>query len=979
MVRSTASRGELGSDTRHAVRYPHPTRPRTMPTHPSPLGTTLHTALTDVRRRLGDPVAPIVVLTPSAANGVLARQQLALAADHIRVDFLTPERLLRDLARGPLAQAGRRPQPAAWVQATVGHVVRTHADAGTLGRFATTLTQPGWTAALARAVDTLEAAGLAATDLARLHLPDHRERLDLLALLLREVAARRAAEQLYAPSDLFDTAGRHATDGRWAGAVVMGDRFLGRRAHDALQAWLAAHPHAEVVVPPWHHLEPAPLGLLSAAHGPRHPVSGNHPAALRQLATHLFNGPPSHPVHADDSVAFVRTPDDVRELAEATREVLRAIDAGTPLDRIAVVLPDPDQVLVLRSHVERAGIPANWLVGPPLRSTPAAGFLLQLLELATGDDTVPTWYDLLRQPGLRLNFAAGAQLTKGRGRWRRILARSGAVRDTPTLCRAVQAWADDLDDDGFDPEGNRLAAGNLIRAIEAVHAAVAPLAHPATLGEHGRRWTELLQRWWASSPDHGQVLDLLRTWGPPGTGPELSLPQALGQLREALNEQAVAPKGSLTEPAVRVVTPMTLLGGAFDVVVVTGLTEGRLPRRPSEDAVLPDEVLTAMRTATGAHIPTSREAASFEARRFAAVVGACTRRLWLSSPATELLDERPLLPSSFLLDAATVQLGRRARYGDLADLQQRRGSRARPWPERPDDAIGRTEQRIAATAADPRAGLQRLAHHPTGRRLMTLHRALDRAERSPHTGLVPPELLDLPALRGEPLTPWALAELATNPGAFLVAQVLQVRRPQRLYGSSPELAAWWRELSLVRAIGTLLDAPRDERDAILARWNEDIDAWRRWRVDVADRDLSLARRLTEQALDGMAPSLPTGPRAATHGPVAPDLPWVLETDLGWADADTFAYVQRKKPARNQLARDATAVVLTALAHGGIDMVHVAAPSGIATQDLDAASATLLPRLRAFTEAVREGWFPTTKSTDVHLAADPTFEPEEHPL
>ncbi len=945
---------------------------------PSPLGTTLHAAIADVRRRTGDPVAPVAILVPSTANGVLAKQQLALAGDLIRVEFLTPEQLLRELGRATLALSGFRPQPASWVQSTVGALIRTDPDA--LGRFGPTLARSGWAAAIARAIDTLETAGITPDDLATLDLPDHRERLDLLATLLGEVAQRRAAEELYAPSALCAAARDQAHHPRWAAAVVLGDRLLGPREHDALRAWLAARPHAEVVLPPWHRLDPAPVGLRAAlpADHAVHTVPSPPRPALAALGDRLF-GEPQRPSAPDESVVFARTPDDVRDLGEATREVLAAIDTGTPLDRIAVVLPDAQQVTVLRGHFERAGIPATWLVGPPLASTPAAGFLLHLLDLATGDDTVPSWYELLRQPGLRLRTAVSAEVTQGRGRWRRILSRSGAVRGTSTIQRAVAAWASAVEDESFEPEGNRRAADHLLRAMEVLEQAMAPLREPATLGTHGRRWAELLRAWWVRSADREHLLGVLAGWGPPDLGPRVPLSVALGQLREALAEQAMAPDGSLNDPAVRVATPMTLLGGAFDVVVATGLSEGRLPRRPAEDALLPDDVLDALREHVGVPLLTSRDLRSFEVRRFAALVSAATRRLWLSAPASELLKERPLLPSSFLLDTATVFLGRRARYTDLAALQVRAGSRARPWPERPDDAISRLEHRVATVAADPATALPRLIRHATGARLVAMHRAFTLGEPSPHTGLVPPEVLAVPGLVGEPQSTWDLVRLAQNPARYLLSTLLGVRRLQRLFASSEELSASWRERRLLAAIATLDAAPRDDRDGILRAWDDDVATWRAFRDDVSDTDLAMARRLTVQALDSLVPSLPHGGRQPVTGPIDPDLPWVLDATLGWCDGEVLAQVQSKRPARGRIARDATDALLVALAHRGVDEIVVVTPTGTVRDDVQSAASDLLPRLHAITAALRDGWFPATDRTAVHLSGDPTFDYEDHPL
>src|SRR5690606_8188289 len=98
-----------------------------------------------------------------------------------------------------------------------------------------------------------------------------------------------------------------------------------------------------------------------------------------------------------------------------------------------------------------AGVPATWLTGPPLATTPAARFLVHCLELADGDDSVIGWYDLLRQPGLRLRAAIDPKVTEGRGRWRKVLARCGAVRRTDAIVRAVEAWAAGVGDEALDP------------------------------------------------------------------------------------------------------------------------------------------------------------------------------------------------------------------------------------------------------------------------------------------------------------------------------------------------------------------------------------------------------------------------------------------------------------------------------------------------------------------------------------------------
>ncbi len=236
---------------------------------------------------------------------------------------------------------------------------------------------------------------------------------------------------------------------RWAGAVLLGDRLLAPKIHHVLRAWLGRHPHVEVRAGPWHALPPAPAGMRAACTGEALDVP-TRASTAGALARGLFASPTAG-VPMDDTVVLARTPDDVREVAEAVRTALDAVRDGVPLDRIAIVVPDAEQIGVLRAHLERAGVPATWLVGPPIATTPAARFLVHALEVAHGDDTVPAWYGLLRQPELQLRSAVAADVTEGRGRWRKVLAGCGAVRDTRVIVSAIQSWADALDASAFDP------------------------------------------------------------------------------------------------------------------------------------------------------------------------------------------------------------------------------------------------------------------------------------------------------------------------------------------------------------------------------------------------------------------------------------------------------------------------------------------------------------------------------------------------
>ncbi|NVB40893.1 hypothetical protein G6O69_23845 [Pseudenhygromyxa sp. WMMC2535] len=926
---------------------------------PTPLGCALANAVRGVRDEVGRSDAPVVVITPYEANATLARQQLALAGSFIRVDFLTPERMLQALARRCLLEQKLRRPPSGWLTATIITLLHELARAGQLQAQIKTLSQPGWLPSLARAVETLELAGVEADQLRRTEAPGYADRLAVLAELLRGVEHQRAVDRLYSSTDLTNIAMEELEHGRspWSAAVILGDRLLAPQTYDVIRAWNRDHPHVEVCPEPWHNLEPAPSGLRSTVHASE-PVVVQlaRGTLLAELAQGLFSAP-TRALEHDNSVTLARTPDDVRELAEVTRVVLDAIRGGVPLDRIAVVLPDAEHVVVLREHFERLEVPATWLIGPPLSTTPAARFLLSCLELADGGDTVPAWYDLLRLPGLRLGPALSPTVTTGRGRWRRILARCGAVCDTQTIIGAVQTWAAELpDDDTHESDPDRDAATNLVRALQALHATFLLFSKAAPLGAHARRWIELLRRWWTPSPDLAQLTGLLRGWGPPGVGCSVSPPEALAQLRHDLQTSA-ALKGRLADPAVRVMTPMNLLGGAFEVVVVSGMTEGRFPRRPGEDPILPDELLEQLNASLRIDLLPSHKLRDYEIRRFGAVVGACTKQLWLSSPATDLLDARPLLSSVFLLETASTLLGRRATYADLRGLQLRSGSRAESWSPNPEHAISSLEHQIASTVATPRSSLARLASQDSTRRLLGLQRALDSDIATSWTGKLSPGLLPTPGLDGSPLDPRKIAKLIANPGAFLVEEVLEIRRPATLRGHFDPLRPAFRDQLFLSALEDALDAPGPTHAAFEAAWESAIERWRRHRGDIiSDETLALLRGLRQQRFSKLERLgvLPNGAREVVRGPVVEGLPWQIEARVGWRQGPLLTGLLLQKPAKKQFASSAPELVLAAMVQPGVSNIYaVDIDANWIEGDLPFESSTLARRLTLATRCITQ--------------------------
>jgi len=330
-----------------------------------------------------------------------------------------PGELEGGLAEEWLRGAAHVVEPAGWLRATIARIVR---EDELPGGYHDVLREPGWTAALVSAIQALEGGRVRAEVLASLMLPvGLRERSLALSHLLAKVKAARAAEKIAGPEELADAAlacarARSSGPANVAhAAILLGDARLSRTTFEVLSAWLAQRPVVRIDPAELAKLPPEPHGLTAAA---------PH-AQVVALA-------PRTP-----TIALVQTPDPTRDMSEAVREVQAAMERGVPLDRIAIVLPDPAEASSLADALARAAIPATWQTGPALAQAPAARFLLHALDLALGDETVLRWYDLLRQNELRLRSVLGENGTRGRGRWRRLLSKSGAIQGTARILREV--------------------------------------------------------------------------------------------------------------------------------------------------------------------------------------------------------------------------------------------------------------------------------------------------------------------------------------------------------------------------------------------------------------------------------------------------------------------------------------------------------------------------------------------------------------
>ena len=833
------------------------------------IGPALAGAIAALRVTLGDPTASIAIVMPSAVNGTFARRELAFATPFIRVELWTPSELEGGLAEEGLRRAGRVMEPAGWLRATIARIVR---EDELPGGYHDVLREPGWTAALVSAISALEGGRVGAEVLALLPLPAGlRERARALSHLLAKVKAARDAEKLAGPEDLADAALACAT-GRWSGpanvargAILFGDARLSRTTFEVLSAWLAQRPVVRIDPAELAKLAAEPHGLTAAA--PHAQVVSISPRAPR--------------------IALVQTPDPTRETGEAVREVQAAVERGVPLDRIAIVLPDPAEASSLADALARAAIPATWQTGPALAQAPAARFLLHALELALGDDTVLRWYDLLRQNELRLRSVLGENGTRGRGRWRRLLSKSGAIRGTARIVREVlRLRAEEREDEPPEQRESRLGAIDALHAsITALSTELADFAAERSVGAHARVLRSFLRRWWTPSPDQQLLSRLLEGWGRSLRGPAIDLAEMAATLRETL-EGTETLSGSLKDASIRVLSPMQLLGAELEVVLVTGMTQGRFPARPREDALLSDRILDVLHAAMPAGIFRSSDRVLLEKRRLAAVRSAAAGVLWLSAPAVDMLEGRPLFPGSLLLDVASEMDEERVGPSELVARMLKVGRRSRSWPHDPLSSLGSLELLLArlhgADHAASESALDALVDHALARRLVRAEWAAGLIERGAsddslraHAGFVEPAILACAGLDGTPMKARELLELLDKPEQFLLRRMLGAWRAPILRDGWDPIAAWWVDRTLLEESRTVFERLDDARlrlrQAFDARALTELD-----RTGVGDSDASARLgRMAQRCVDALMRTEPvTGPiHALANAQIADDLPW----------------------------------------------------------------------------------------------------------
>ncbi len=642
------------------------------------------------------------------------------------------------LAAARLAPIGRLPLEA--VCARVVHAIGTR---GELGRFSVMIDRPGFARALARTFEELRMAGFAPGELDD---PD-------LDRLLRGFEEELDHSRLADRARVF-TAAREAIASREIEipAVLAIDVPLGATLEIDLIRTLAGASAGMLAVVPlgdersWSAFEAA---LPSAERRTLPP----EPRPLAALQERLFSADAALPEGVPDPAAsfeILSAPGESRECVEIVRRVRREAEAGTPFDRMAVVLRAPT---AYRAHLveafRRADVPVHFSRGS--RKPDAAGrAFLALLACASDGLSARRFAEYLslgEVPDAEPGGAPPAGATRAEAyvppdeelapavfersdtsvereetdevgpaapegspviagtlrapyRWERLLVDAAVIGGLDRWRRRLDGLRGELELDraalGPSDEARAARITQSLADLASLRGYALPLLEElgslppeASWGEWIERLAHLASRA-LRRPE--RVLALLAELDPMGKVGPVRLDEIRLSLETRLTQLTIKPD-SRRFGKVFVGSPDEVRGLTFDVVFIPALAERLFPQKIVEDPILLDQ----RRRELGRGLDTNEDRARAERLALRLAVGAAERRVVLSYPRVDIEQARPRTPSFYSLEVLRALEGRLPGFSELARRAEMVGGARLGWPAPRDakEAIDEAEHDLA--------------------------------------------------------------------------------------------------------------------------------------------------------------------------------------------------------------------------------------------------------------------------------------------
>lgn len=621
--------------------------------------------------------------------------------------------LARSLALPALAEQGLAPLAPLSREAMCARAIHDQREAGKLGRLEAVASRPGLAGALARTFGELRLGGVEPHTLDR-HAPDVARLFRRYLDLLDERALVDDANILRAATGLV-LAGRAPSP---VGApLLLLDAPLSSPLEAALARALVSRAAATLaLVPAGDARALAALAAVIPGDATRLSPPPGGPPAMARLQAGLFAATTGPEDAGDDALVVLSAPGESRECVAIARGLRAEAAAGTPWERMAVLLRSPEAYRApLVEAFRRADVPAYYARGLAAPE-PAGRALLALLACAADDlasrhfaeylslgevprpdiaapphggdpgaaalpfvppadpegapppaeepaapavdeTTGPVVDGQLRSPRRWERLLRDAAVISGLDRWR---ARLDALGEELAAERDVR-----LRDDADDPRAARIQRD--LDEIAGLRAFALPLLEALAGLPRRALWGD-----WLRALRHVAAL-ALRTREPVLRAladlEPLALvgPVGLDEVRLVLARHL----GTRREPATGGAGGQVFVGGvddargrAFDKVWIPGLHERSFPQKIVEDPLLLDAARAAI-DPSGARLARSADRAAGERLRLRLAVGAARAKVVASWARVDTDKARPRVPSFYGLELLRPLLGRLPGFEEL--------------------------------------------------------------------------------------------------------------------------------------------------------------------------------------------------------------------------------------------------------------------------------------------------------------------------
>lgn len=587
--------------------------------------------------------------------------------------------LAREVALSRLASDGRAIGDAVARDAIAARALA-GLDRRKLGRLAAVSDTPGFVRAVGRAVDALRMAGVAPSGIASVDAD--------LAVFLEAVEAEWRTAGLTDRAGVFEAALATLGDPD-ARPRVVDDRFLilDARIWTELEgrfvaALIARGCELLATVPEGDDRTLRALEEAGACGADPPRTDGAATGAIGRLHAHLFGPAPTESA-ADDAVTVFSAPGEGREAVEIARRLTSLAEAGTPFDRCAILLRQPEDYRpYLEEALNRAGI-RPWFARGVRRPDPAGRAFLTLLRCRAEDYSALRFSEYVSIGEVPNEGEDGGRVPR---RWERLLVDAAVVSGLDRWERRLDGLAAELEFkraalEAEDAEHPRLAW------IDGMHAnltslreyALPLLSELSELPAEARweSWLAALSRLATGSlRQPGNVLAALADLAPMGPLGPVKLDEVLRVLTPRLLEVSEPPPASRYGRVF--IGPIDAARGlAFDVVFVPGMAERLFPPKIGEDPILLDEMRR--RLAPGSLL-TNRDRVQHERLAFRLAVGAARKQIVLSYPRIDAMKTRPRVPSFYALEAIRAAEGRLPGFEVLAQRAEEVSEARIGWP-----------------------------------------------------------------------------------------------------------------------------------------------------------------------------------------------------------------------------------------------------------------------------------------------------------